>query len=246
MNDFRGSGYTVRDDIVASQDRAWQALARPGTWWTGAERVAIAREARAARACTFCAERKQALSPYAVTGTHQPVGDISPAVTEAVHRIVTDPGRLSRRWYDDGVEGGLDDARFVELLSIVCTVEIVDSFARTIGGTAPAFPEPQPGEPSRERAAAACDEGAWVPTIPTAVGQRPEIGLYEPDAFMPNVGRGLSLVPDETRRAQDLMLAHYMPYHTVITNFLPAGRALDRMQIELVAGRVSAKNDCFY
>ncbi len=246
MHDYRGSGYDVRDDIVASQDRAWQALARAGTWWTGAARVAIAREARAARGCVFCADRKRALSPYAVTGDHQSVSGLSPAVIEAIHRIVTDPGRLSRRWYDEGVAGGLEDTHFVELLSVVCLVLIVDSFARTLGGVAPALPEPFPGEPSRVRAEAACDEGAWVPTIPTAVGQQPEIGLYEPDAFTPNVGRGLSLVPAETRRAQDLMQAHYIPYHTVITNFLPEGRALDRMQVELIAARVSAKNDCFY
>ena len=64
--DYRTTGIDVRDDIVASQMRAWQSLAAPGTWWTGAERVAIAREVRAARRCASCAERKAALSPYAL------------------------------------------------------------------------------------------------------------------------------------------------------------------------------------
>ena len=42
------------------------------------------------------------------------------------------------------------------------------------------------------------------------------------------------------------MVAHYMPYTSVITNYEPPERPIDRMQIELVAARVSAKNECFY
>jgi hypothetical protein len=38
----------VREDLAAAHDRAWARLARAGTWWTGAERVAIAAEARRA------------------------------------------------------------------------------------------------------------------------------------------------------------------------------------------------------
>ena len=34
----------VRDDLRAAHDRQWQRLAQPGTWWTGAGRVAIATE----------------------------------------------------------------------------------------------------------------------------------------------------------------------------------------------------------
>jgi len=246
MIDYRDTGYDVRDDIMASQNRAWQALARPGTWWSGAERVAIAREARAARECGLCKQRKAALSPYSVTGTHDAATGLTSAVVEAAHRIATDPGRLSRRWFDETLADGLTDTHFVELVSVVCTLTIVDSFARTIGAEPPALPTPEPGEPARVRPPAAIGEGAWVPTIPGAVGESTEIGLYEPGAFTPNVGRGLSLVPAETRAAQDLMLAHYMPYHVVVTDFEPEGRAIDRTQIELIAGRVSAKNDCFY
>lgn len=99
--DYRNTGIAVRDDMIASQTRAWQSLGAPGTWWTGAERVAIAREVRAARRCAGCADRKAALSPYAVNAAHDAVTDLPPAIVDAVHRIVTDPGRLSRRWADE-------------------------------------------------------------------------------------------------------------------------------------------------
>ena len=244
--DYRGTGVAVRGDIVASQERAWQSLAAPGTWWTGAERVAIAREVRASRQCAWCAARKAALSPYAVSGVHDAAGDLPLAAVDAVHRVVTDPGRLSRRWADEVFSGGVSDGQLVELVSVVCIVMLVDGFARAIGASPPALPGPRAGEPSRVRPSEAADEGYFVPTIPYAVGSRPELDLYAPDAFVPNVARGLSLVPDALRTAKDLMLAHYVQYQQVATDYEPPDRPISRSQMELVASRTSAKNECFY
>ncbi len=47
----------VRDDLVAAHRRAWERLARPGTWWSGAERVAIAADVRSAAECALCRDR---------------------------------------------------------------------------------------------------------------------------------------------------------------------------------------------
>jgi len=244
--DYRATGVAVRDDIVASQERAWQSLAAPGTWWNGADRVAIAREVRAARSCAWCAARKAALSPYAVSGAHDAASDLPHAAVDAVHRVVSDPGRLSRRWADEVIAAGVSDAQLVELVSIVCTAMLVDGFARAIGAEPPPLPAPRAGEPSRVRPREAADEGYFVPTIPYAVGSRAELDLYAPNAFVPNVARGLSLVPDALRTAKDLMLAHYVQYQQVATDYEPEGRPISRSQMELVASRTSAKNDCFY
>jgi len=244
--DYRSTGIAVREDIVASQRRAWDSLAAPGTWWTGAQRVALAREVRAARDCALCAERKAALSPYAVRGVHAAAGGLPPAVVDAVHRVTTDPGRLARRFADDVIAAGASDAQLVELIGVVCLVMLVDGFARAIGADAPALPDPLPGVPTRVRPAEAVDEGYFVPTIPYAIGARPELALFDPDAFVPNVGRGLSLVPAAVRTARDLMAAHYMTYAQVATDWEAPDRPIDRSQIELVAARTSAKNDCFY
>lgn len=56
----------VRADLLEAHRQVWDKLAEPGTWWTGAERVAIAAETRNARQCKLCQERKAALSPTAV------------------------------------------------------------------------------------------------------------------------------------------------------------------------------------
>ena len=77
----------IRSDLTAAHDRAWRRLAKPGTWWTGAERAAIAAEARHATACRLCHARKDALSPEAVQGDHDHLGALPPHVVEAVHRI---------------------------------------------------------------------------------------------------------------------------------------------------------------
>ena len=53
----------IRAELTASHDRVWQQLAAPGTWLIGTERVAVARELRAARNCQLCQERKTSLSP---------------------------------------------------------------------------------------------------------------------------------------------------------------------------------------
>ena len=61
--DYRQSPVRVRDDLVSAHRRAWARLAEPGEWWTGAVRLAIAEETRAATDCALCRDRKEALSP---------------------------------------------------------------------------------------------------------------------------------------------------------------------------------------
>ena len=42
------------------------------------------------------------------------------------------------------------------------------------------------------------------------------------------------------------MLAHYVQYEQVVTDYEPPGRPISRSQMELVAARTSGRNDCFY
>ena len=59
-----------------------------------------------------------------------------------------------------------------------------------------------------------------------------------------NVIRAMSLVPDAVRDLVLLSNVHYVPSDKMM-EFTPV-RAISREQIELLAGRVSAINDCFY
>ena len=81
----------IRADLAAAHRRARDHLAHPGTCWDGAQRVALMAEARHAVDCALCRRRKEALSPAAVSGTHDSLGELSEIAVEVVHRIRTDP-----------------------------------------------------------------------------------------------------------------------------------------------------------
>ena len=95
--DYSGSKYPVRPEIVAAHQEMLASFASAGTWWTGAERLAIAVESRAARDCGLCAERKKSLSPFAVDGQHDGLGTLAPAVVDVIHRIVTETKKEAKQ-----------------------------------------------------------------------------------------------------------------------------------------------------
>lgn len=247
MEPFRyaTSEVPVRDDIRRAHRTAWARLASPGSWWTGAERVAIAAEVRRARGCALCRERKAALSPAAVSGEHDCGGGLPAPAVEVVHRVVTDPGRISRAWCEAALDRGLGDAEYVELIGVLVVVVSIDDFHRGLGVPLEPLPEPKPGEPTRYRPGQARAGGGYVPMIEASGGTGAEGDLWERGRTA-NVIRALSLVPDAVRDLKLLSAAHYLPVEQVMRLGGDPGRALDRMQMELLAGRVSALNECFY
>ena len=234
----------VRADLAAAQEREWARLSQPGTWWDGRERVSIAAEVRLARNCAFCAERKAALSPYAVQGEHDSEGILPPAAVEVIHRVTTDPQRLSRTFYDKAIESGLTPEQYVELISITVLTVSVDAFCRALGMDLLPLPAPQPGEPTRRKANGKLFYGAFVPLLAKPAG--PDADLYQdvPLPVAPNIVRSLSLVPDEARGLQKLAQAEYLTFDDLVD--FTAQRSLDRRQTELIATRISALNECFY
>src|SRR5271168_1221464 len=141
----------IRADLLAAQDEAWDAIAAPGSWRAGAERVAIAAETRHALACPLCAARKAALSPAMVGGDHATPGALPGAAVEAIHRIRSDPGRLGEAWYRRVLAGGLDADRYAELVSVVVITVAVDTFRHAIGVAPLPLPAARAGEPRRRR-----------------------------------------------------------------------------------------------
>jgi len=241
---YRAALVPVRDDFAAAHTRFWKRLASPGAWWTGSERVAIAAEGRQARHCTLCQARKQALTPAVVAGQHDHLGALSDPVVDVIHRVVTDPGRLSRQWFDETMMAGLSAEQYVEILGTLVALVSIDSFCRGIGVPLHPLPAPQPGTPSYYRPPGAVQEEAWVPMIPVENATGAEADLYDGQA-VGNVIRAMSLVPDEVRTLRDLSAVHYLPMGQVRDPSAAAG-ALNRMQMELIAGRVSALRQCFY
>ena len=242
--DYRHSPLPVRDDLAAAHRRAWARLAAPGEWWAGAVRIAIAGETRAAPDCDFCRERKAALSPYAATGTHTAATDLPDGLVDVIHRIRTDAERLTRRFYDTALAGGLSDAEYVETVGVMATVIAIDSFCDAMGLPCHALPAPAAGEPRRQRPAGAKDGLAWPPTLAPEDVTEAEAGIYDGLAAV-NIHRALSLVPEEVVGFFDLDAVHYLP-DSLLRDFGTEYRALTHAQIEFLAARVSAINQCVY
>jgi alkylhydroperoxidase family enzyme len=244
MTTYHFADIEVRPDLAAAHDHFFERLRRPGSWWTGAERVAIAAEARQAKSCALCRQRKAALSPFSIDGAHDAAVSFAEPVVEAVHRLVTDPGRLTQRWFADVTRTAMTPEAYVELVSIVAALMSIDSFCIALGIPLRELPAPEPGSPTGYRPASARMEDAWVPMIPADANHGAEADLWI-SGKTGNVVRALSVVPDEVRTLLELSSAHYLPMAAV-----PDPRArtahLDRQQIELVAGRISALNQCYY
>jgi hypothetical protein len=233
VNDFAypEEPFAVRADLGEAHRLVHAELARPGRWLDGATRVALAAEARAARDCALCLARKAALSPVALRGRHDRVTELPEAWRELAHRVAADPGRLARAFFEKALADGLTDGEYVELVAVVARGVALDSFCRALGVPLHALPAPEAGEPSRQRPPGLGDHGAWVATL-------------APD-FGPWVGRALSLAPEAVAAMKALLAAQYVPFERV-PDVAFSERTLSRAQMELVAGRVSALNECFY
>ena len=234
----------LRGDLIAAHVRAWQRLARPGNWWHGHERLAIAAEVRNARHCALCIDRLAALSPSMVAGAHASVADLPAPAIEAIHRIVTDAPRLTERWYHGLLADGLGDGQYVELIAVLATVITIDGFTDALGLPRHDLPKAEAGQPVGRRPSGAKPGLAWVPTLAPEDVTAAEDGIYDGLAAV-NIHRALSLVPDEVKGFFDLDSVHYLP-DAKLRDFGAGLRAIDNAQIELLAARVSAINRCVY
>lgn len=242
--DYSAAGVPVRSDLKDSQRDVLARLARPGPWLTGAERMAVAAESRHGANCRLCLERKRSVSPEHPQGEHARVSELPEALVEVAHRVRHDPQRLGRSWFQRMLERGLSEGAYVEAVGVVTFTAGLDYFCRAIGIPEFPLPEPEPGAPSGHVPAGLEAGRAWVSLLAPENASGSEADLYAGVAFVPNIARALSQVPDHARLLQDESRSHYLDLADLQDP--SARRELDRLQMELVAGRVSALNECFY
>lgn len=219
----------VEQRIVAARLAAIGGLASAGDWLSGEQRLAAWRESRSADIDPLDRARRQALSPNAVEGSHGSRGPLSASAVEVVHRIASDPGRLSRSWADDRI-ADLGADVYTELVGVVATVRTLDTFDVAIGNDRIQLPDPEPGPAEERRPDGVGDVGAWVP--------------QSIEKLRANVSRALSLVPRTNNLWRELVDSHYSRGAQFMT--LTWERALTRVQVEAVAARTTIALDCFY
>lgn len=240
---YQHSSIPVRPEVVAAHERRLRALARPGTWLPAGRRLEIAREARAADTCRLCNERRNVVSPSLVDGEHGRATAAPAAAVDASHRIVADPHRLSETWLKGLLGDGLDAAEYVELVGVVVTVVALDTFSRAIGVEASPLPAAEPGDPPGVLPDGLTTETAWLPTVQAGAATGELAAFYE-RFEIGNIVVALSMVPAEELGFWDLVDAMYVPLPSFVD--LSYGRALSRVQMEILASQVSMLNQCFY
>jgi hypothetical protein len=210
-----------------------------GTWLTGEERSAVVRYARQARATAGLAKAANDVGPA-------PESVLPQALLDFVAVLAVAPQRFTRDVYAQALSAGITDVEYDEVVGLVSRVVNLDVFAHGLGAAPCTLPAADDVEPTFERPAGAVDDGAWVPTLPTGpAGGDAGKALYG-DNMQPFIYRALSLVPSEARsiieggNLQYLTLDHFFDFDY---SLYPE---LSRSQVELIAGRVSAFNECFY
>jgi hypothetical protein len=109
-------------------EREWARLASPGTWWTGAERISIAAEARGA-------VRKAS-----------PTGVLPDAATEAAWRVAAEAATIRSVDIERWADGGLDGFAYVELVGIVSRLMAIDVTEFGLGLDERPLPVALPGD----------------------------------------------------------------------------------------------------
>ena len=233
------------EDVIRAHALLLSRLARHGTWFSGAERIAIAAEVRGAGTCDFCRERKKSLSPYTVEGEHTRAhgsDGLAVLLVDRVHLAVTDAPRTTKAAIDSLGEVGITAGHYVEALGIVATILSIDQACRGLGVPQHALPTPLGGEPAREEPPGLGDIGGFVSAITWGPPPPPNEDLWGEAA--PNVSRALSGAPNAVRDLILLSEVQYVPLE--VFEDPTEQRTLSRPQMEIVASRVSAINDCFY
>jgi hypothetical protein len=221
----------IRDDLEEAHRLAWDHIARAGSWWTGEQRLELARTAVLALAdpdplppwvgVVSSGRLEQRLS--APAGAH-----------DLAYRLARHAGTITHDVYRDA-SAQIGELPYVEVCAIVSTVAAVWHFSRNVGRPVAPLPPPVAGQPSGARppqlAAATLN---WVPVAAPADAVAAVVQAY-------------TAVPGEQTNTWRMADAQYMPEAAMIDpawTRRPGG--LSRAQMELVAARLTKLRDCFY
>ena len=238
MTHYEKSTYPIDGDIAAVYDKQLAALGGPGSWFDGAERLALAAEVRNARIEAGVQEAPKLI-----------IAETSELPAEALRfarKLAVEPAMMEQTDCEQVLAAGVSDAQYVEIVGLVSRLTDMDIVARGVDIPLAPLPPIVAGKLSGERPASAVEEGAWVATVPAGKAGGEDAKAIYGDAMMPFIVRAMSLVAAETHDHLELEQAQYLPLARFGEFDYQHHKGLTRAQVEVVAGRVSALNDCFY
>lgn len=211
---------TLRPDLVAAHDLAWASFSRAGTWWSARQRHELAGTA-------IDAMWGRETEPAEDRAVHAPVG-----AHRAVARMASGSPAVTRQWYE-GVRDELGALEYVELVGLVATAAAAASLRHSLG------------LPEHVLAEATDEEATRVPPPELANARLNWVPVAAPADGTAAVVQALSAVPaafDDLWRLAD---AQYIPDAEMVDLRWTRG-TLSRVEIELVATKVSFSRECHY
>lgn len=222
----------VRDDLAEAHRLAWEHLARPGSWFTGEQRVELASTVVAA---VVDPDPTPPWVAFTTTGLQSLDALAAPAAAhDLAYRLARHAGTITSDVHAAAAQA-LGDLAYVEVCAIVSTTAAVAHFCRNIGVDVPDFPTPETGEPTGEQPdEVVAAELNWVPVAAPADQTAAVVQAY-------------SAVPGELANTWRMASAQYMPEDKMShPDWMRRPGGLTRAQTELVAARVAQLRECFY
>ena len=214
-----GVTVTVRPDLAEAHDRTWESLTAAGTWWSSRQRRELAQTAIDAM--------------WNGPNGAPTRGDDAP---EAAHRaaalMASGSPAVTRDWYE-GMRDEIGALEYVELVGLVATAAAAASLRNSLG------------LPERELPAATEDGPSRVPPPPLADAKLNWVPVAAPADGTAAVVQALTAVPSAFADLWRLGDAQYIPDEEMVDLRWTRG-TLSRVEIELVATRVSFSRECHY
>lgn len=213
---------TVSDACTAVFD----GLTTPGQTLTSEQRVAVAEIARTSAPRPLWEQTPDLFGFDHAGDTDAP---LTAFVAALVERVTVESRSLDRDMVAAIVER-IGDAMYAEIVAVIAQVVPIDHLHRALDLPLEPLPAPGPGQPSNSRPDGLGDIGAFIDMTDPFEG--------------PNVARSLSLAGSDN--SLRLKVVRSMYSGTNFGEMVWNDRPLSRPQIELVAARTSALNECFY
>ncbi len=224
MFELDRSELPVPGDVAGLFRNIWGHIAGPGSAWTGAERVAMARTARAARG-------------------HGDVGSVLPEpVVDLIDVVVREPSAISQATVDESV-ADIGLIGYLETISVASLVTGVDTFTALMGLGLESLPEPMAGEPvPPARVRNLKLRKAWVPTTGLPL-PRLALGAHPQEQAMTNqfLDR-LYMTPDQSREVGSIRGLSPMQMELVVTAVSHGNRCFYCTLGHLVILQMTARN----
>ena len=229
---YSQSKFPIRDELQKVHAAQHQALLRNGDWLSSEERNWIIQ---------FFRKTLGYNGPTPTLLTRSSAQ--KKAIIAIVGTLVAGGKFIEKSLFIDALEVGISEEEYAEIVSLVSRLINFYYFGLAVGIPFEPYPVYKSKEAEKSKLKELKNEGAWLRTLPfdTDEGRLVYKNLQAPFIF-----RAVSQAPKEAISIIELANVQYLPAMQMQNLNFAYSDKFPRPFIELVAGRTSSINECFY